>query len=93
MGREYFAWTWWARHSADGVLADTGPGSGKNANMDTACKCATVAIFVAALFGLAWAAGCIRVTEFFGAIGVGVMLARLFYLSVCVKSTDRYVSG
>lgn len=61
--------------------------------MDTACKWATVGIFVAALFGLVWAAGCIDIAEFFGAIVVGIMLARLFYIGVCARNTDHYVPG
>ena len=58
--------------------------------MGTTCKWLTVGIFIAVFFGLAWAAGCVRVGEFFGAIIVGFMAARLFYFGVCGKHTDHY---
>lgn len=61
--------------------------------MDTACKWATVGIFVAVFFGLTWAAGCIQVGEFFGAIVVGYMAARLFYCDVCGRHSDYYAAG
>ena len=61
--------------------------------MDTACKWTTVAVLVAVFFGLVWAAGCIQATEFFSAVVVGVMVARLFYVGVCARNTDRYAPG
>lgn len=61
--------------------------------MDTACKWASAAIFVSVLFGLAWAAGCVQVVEFFGAIVIGFLVARLFYIGLCGKSGNRYARG
>ncbi len=61
--------------------------------MDTACKWATVAIFFAVFFGLAWTAGCIQIGEFLGAIVVGFTAARLFYFGVCAKHSDNYAPG
>jgi hypothetical protein len=61
--------------------------------MDTACKWASTAIFTMVWFGLASAAGCVQVVEFFGAIIIGFLVARLFYVGICRKSTDRYARG
>ena len=61
--------------------------------MDTACKWVSVAVFVGVFFSLTWAAGCIQVGEFFAAIVIGFMAARLFYFGVCGKHTDYYAPG
>ena len=61
--------------------------------MDTLCKWASTAIFTMVWFGLTWAAGCVQVVEFLGAIVIGFLVARLFYPGICGKSTDRYARG
>lgn len=61
--------------------------------MDIACKWTTVAVFVAAFFGLVWAAGCIHVAELIGAIVAGLLLARLFYFGACTSDDGQRVGG
>jgi len=58
--------------------------------METECKWATTGILLVVFVGLVSVAGCIHIAEYLGAIFVGILVARWFFLSVCKNNLDHF---
>ena len=59
--------------------------------MTATCKWVTVAILLVVFVGLMSMAGSIHVFEYLGALAIGVLVARLFFVGVCRRSQHQLI--
>jgi len=59
--------------------------------MAATCKWSTIAILLTVFVGLMSMAGSIHVAEYLGALAIGILTARLFFVGVCRKTQHRLI--